>query len=109
MDKLCCVAVFLSGTKHSKHWHVEVKNDSKSGRPSTSRTEVNVKRVRRVVSGDPRLTFQMIGGQPKMEKQCLEDYHKGFGHVSKVMKLGVLIMRRYWPRRTNIFPLSCSM
>ena len=37
-----------------------MKNDSKSGRLSTNRTEINVERVRQVVYGDRQLTIWMI-------------------------------------------------
>ena len=46
-----------------KYYHKEVKDDSRSGRPSTSRTEVNVERVRQVMRGDVRLTVRMTTNQ----------------------------------------------
>ena len=45
-----------------------VKYDSRSGRPSTSRTKVNVKRVRQVECDDRRLTVRMIASQLDKKK-----------------------------------------
>ena len=39
-----------------------------SGRPSTSRTEVNVERVKQIVRGDHRLNVRMIASQLDMKK-----------------------------------------
>ena len=38
----------------------EVEDDHRSGRPSTSRTDENVKRVRQKMRGDRRLTVRML-------------------------------------------------
>ena len=51
--------------------HEEVEDDSRSGRPSTSRTEVNVERVRQVVHGDHWLTVRMIASQLDLTKDSV--------------------------------------
>ena len=43
-----------------KEGREKVKDDHKSGRPSTSRTDENVERVRQKVRSDRRLTVKMI-------------------------------------------------
>ena len=43
-----------------------MKDDSRSGRPSTSRTEENVKIVRQKVLGGCRLTVRMIANELDM-------------------------------------------
>ena len=49
----------------------EVKDDSRNGRPSTSRTKVNVLWVWQVVCGDFRLIFPMITSQLNMKKDSV--------------------------------------
>jgi len=49
----------------------EVEDDSRSGRPSTSRTEVNVKWVRQMVRGDCWLTVQKIASQLDLTKDSV--------------------------------------
>ena len=51
-----------------KDCHVPVKDDLKSRRPSTSRTEVNVVKVRPMVCEDYLLTIQMIASLLDMQK-----------------------------------------
>lgn len=51
--------------KRFKEGHEEVEDDSRSGRPSSSRTEVNVKRVTQIERGDRRLTVRMSAGHEK--------------------------------------------
>ena len=41
----------------------EVKDDHRSGRPSTSKTNENVERVRQKVQSDRRLTIRMIADE----------------------------------------------
>lgn len=50
----CHEHVFLSRARVSKRkgWGVEVQDDSRIERPSTSRTEVKVERVNHFVRGD---------------------------------------------------------
>ena len=56
--------------KHVFEWHKrfkkgcsEMKDDSRSSKPSTSKTEVNVKQVSQLVSSDRWLTVRMIVNQ----------------------------------------------
>ena len=52
-----------------KEGHEEVKDDSRSERPSTSKTEVNIERAKLVVGGgDRKLTLRMIASKLKMKK-----------------------------------------
>ena len=44
----------------------DVKDDSKSGRPSTRRTEENVERVSQNMQRDRRLTVRMIASELNM-------------------------------------------
>ena len=46
--------------KRFKSGREEVKNDPKSGRPSTTKTDVNILRVKQLVRSDRRLTVRMI-------------------------------------------------
>ena len=46
--------------KRFKEGREDVEDDSRSGRPSTSRTADNVERVKQMVCGDRRLTVRMI-------------------------------------------------
>ena len=62
---------------------VEGKRDPKSGKPLTSRTEVNVEQTRQVVCGDRRSAVRITANQLDMKKDCLEDYHWKFGRVWK--------------------------
>ena len=51
----CCTCLF-EWHKRFKKKHEEVKDDFRSGRPSTSRTDINFKQVRQVVSDNQWLT-----------------------------------------------------
>ena len=46
----------------------EVKDDSRSGRLSTNRTEVKVKRLSQMMNGDRQLTIRTIASQLDMKK-----------------------------------------
>ena len=46
--------------KRFKEGREDVEDDSRSGRPSTSRIADNVERVKQMVRGDRRLTVRMI-------------------------------------------------
>ena len=73
----------------------DVKDDSRNGRPSTSRTEVNVDRVRQVMCSKCRLTVWRIASQLDVKKDSFKDHHQRFGHVWKVMGLGVLGIQQF--------------
>ena len=47
----------------------EVQDDHRSGRPSTSRTDENVERVRQQVRSDRRLTVRMIADELRMNSK----------------------------------------
>ena len=73
--------------KRVKERQEAVKDDSRSGRPSTSRPEVNVERVKQVSCGDRRLTAQKDYRSAIHEKgECLQDYHRRFRHVESLLK-----------------------
>ena len=54
--------------KRFKEGREDVEDDSRSGRPSTSRTADNVERVKQMVRGDRRLTVRMIADE--LEINC---------------------------------------
>ena len=58
----CHVHVLLSGKRDS----LKI-----GGRPSTSRTEVNVERLRQLVCSDGRLTVRMIASQFDLKKDSI--------------------------------------
>ena len=64
----CQKLVFLSGTggskKEERRWKI-----IRSGRPSTSRTDENVQRVRQKVRSDRRLTVRMIADELGMNSE----------------------------------------
>jgi len=58
------------------YWHrrfkerrEEVKDDHRSGRPSTSRTEENIQQVRKYVRSNRRLTVRMIADELDMNSE----------------------------------------
>ena len=67
--------------------------------PSTSRTEVNIERVRQVVYNDRQLTIQMITSQLD-----IKDYPQRFRHIWKVMGLGMLSTWQFLLKRNIIIP-----
>ena len=67
----CHEHMFLSGTRGSKRGREEVEDDSRSNRPSTSRTEVSVERVKQTVRGDLQLTVRMIASLLDMKKDSI--------------------------------------
>lgn len=48
-----------------------MEDDSWSGKPSTSRTKVNVEGVKQAVSGDCQLTVRMIASQLDIRKNII--------------------------------------
>ena len=52
-----------------KEGREEVKDDHRSGRPSTSKTDENVERVRQKVRSNRRLTVRMIADEPGMNRE----------------------------------------
>ena len=46
--------------KRFKSGHEEVEDDPRSGRPSTTKTDKNIVRVKQMVRSDRRLTIRMI-------------------------------------------------
>ena len=57
--------------KRLKEGREKVEDDSMSGRPLTSRTEVNVERVRQVMSVDRRLTVRIAASQLNIKKDTI--------------------------------------
>ena len=70
---------------------VEMKDDFRSEKPSTCRTEVNVQWVKQMVCGDDRLTIRKLTGREK----CLEDLE----YVWKVIGLGVQSIGQFLAER----------
>lgn len=57
--------------KRFKEGREDVEDNSRSGRPTTSRTELNVERVRQVVCNDRRVTIRTIASQLDMKKDSV--------------------------------------
>ena len=55
--------------KRFREGREDVENDPKSGRPTTSRTNENVERVREKVRSDRRLTVRMIADELSMNSE----------------------------------------
>ena len=49
----------------------DVGNDPKSGRPSTAKTQENVKKVARIVRGDRRLSIRAISELTNINKESV--------------------------------------
>ena len=57
--------------KRFKNGREEVEDDRKSGRPSTSKTDENIDRVRQLVRSDRRLTVRMIAEELSMNRETV--------------------------------------
>ena len=56
-----------------------MKDDSRSRKPSASRSEVNAELIGQIVFGDCRLNVRMIVSRLyKKKEQCLEDYPRRY-------------------------------
>ena len=55
----------------------EVKDDSKTGRPSTTRTDENITRVKLRVRSDCRLTVRMISDELSLNRESVRTILKG--------------------------------
>jgi len=62
MSRTC----FFEWHRRFKEGREEVKDDQRSGRPSTSKTEENVQRVREKVRNNRSLTVRMIADELDM-------------------------------------------
>ena len=67
----CCAWVFFYWHTRFKEGHKEVKDDSRSRRLLTNRTEVNIEWITHVVCGDHWLTVWMIVSQLDMKKDSV--------------------------------------
>ena len=56
-----------------------MEDDPRSGRPSTTRTEVNVERFRQMIRGDGRLTGRLIANELGMN--CDSVQNRGLKHA----------------------------
>ena len=75
--------------KRFKEGREDVEDDSRSGRPSTSRTADNVERVKQMVRGDYRLTVRMIADELEINhEQRVEDCHGRFGYAEDLCEDG---------------------
>ena len=57
--------------KQFKEGREDVEDDSRSGRPSSSRTADNVERVKQMVRGDCRLTVRMIADELEINRDSV--------------------------------------
>ena len=81
--------------KRFKEGREDVEDDSRSGRPLTSRTADNVERVKQMVPGDCRLTVRMIADELEINRDSvLEDYHGRFEYAEDLCEDGAKASRR---------------
>jgi len=57
--------------KRFREGRQDVEDDPRSGRPSTSRTDANVERVRQAVRGDRRMTVRLIASELDMNRDSV--------------------------------------
>ena len=91
--------------KRFKEGCKEVEDDSKSWRPSTSRTQVNIELVKQSAwqsSVDCSNDCKSAGHK---KGQCLEDYHWRFGHAESLCK-NVPKAAEWWPEGASHADLS---
>ena len=75
-----------------KEGREEVEDDHRSGRPSTSRKDKNVERVRQKVRSDRRLTVRMIADELGMNSEGgMEDLYGRSGDEEDLCKNGTKI------------------
>ena len=70
--------------KRFKNGREEVEDDPKSGRPSTSKTDDNIARVKQLVRNDRRLTVRMIGEELGLNRQSVRKILRNDLGVRKV-------------------------
>jgi hypothetical protein len=64
--------MFFSGTRHlRKEGRENVEAEHRSGRPSTVKSDENVKRVRSLVATDRRLTVRFVANELNMNKNAV--------------------------------------
>ena len=73
MEITSCFGCIFDRHKRFKKRPEKVKDDLRSGRHSTNKTAVNIKRVKQVVCADCHLTVQMITSQLDMKKNSLRE------------------------------------
>ena len=64
---------FLGGIKHFLDSRESVEDESRSGRPCTSKTEENLTKVRALMRSDRRLTVRMIGSELNLNYRTVHD------------------------------------
>ena len=74
--------------KRFKNGRKEVEDDPKSGRPSTSRTDDNIARVKQLVRNDRRLTVRMIGEKLGLNRESVRKILRGAGDAKSVCENG---------------------
>ncbi|GFS78965.1 protein GVQW3 [Trichonephila clavipes] len=57
--------------KHFKDGRQDVEDDSRPGRPSTSKTEENVEKVASLIRSDRRLSIRAIAETVNIDKECV--------------------------------------
>ena len=89
---------------HVSEWHMwfkegrkEVEDDSRTGRPSMSRTANNVECMNQMVCGDCQLTVRMIARWAGNQLwQHMEEYHGRFGYMEDLCEDGAEAFG-WWP------------
>ncbi|XP_034015775.1 protein GVQW3-like [Thalassophryne amazonica] len=69
-ETMSCSHVF-EWCKRFKEGREDVEDDPRSGRPSTTRTEANVERVKQMVRSDCQLTVQLIANELGMNRHSI--------------------------------------
>ena len=65
-----------------------MEDEPRAGRPSTSKTDDDVERVRSLVRSDLRLTLRMISSELKLNWFTTSNFKTGFGHEKSVCQDG---------------------
>jgi len=69
--------------KRFKEGRTSIDDDPRSGRPSTSKTNDNVAKVREVIRSNPRLTVREVAEEVSISKTvCHDNSYRKFGHAS---------------------------
>jgi DNA-binding IclR family transcriptional regulator len=66
----------------------QMEDEPRAKRPSTSKTDDNVERIRSLVRSDRRFTFRMISNDLNLNRFTVHQILTGFGHEKSVRQDG---------------------
>jgi ribosomal protein S25 len=69
-EALTLISVF-EWFKRFKYWHGDLQDDSRSGRPSTSRNADTIADVRKMVTRDRRFTLRMMSDELNINTETI--------------------------------------